>query len=89
MRTHTFGITFATSLGDYDAFSIIDLKLFSTFYISEKYGDSGSKAFFDEALEFIMLVLITPGLFLTTLIPNGSSSYYIDSLNPSKANFVL
>jgi hypothetical protein len=36
-----------------------------------------------------MLVLITPGSIITTLIPNGSSSYDIDSLKPSNANFVL
>ena len=82
-------ITLATSSGGDDAFSIIDLKWFSTFCISEKYGDFGSRAFFAEVLEFIMLVLIKPGSIITTLIPNGSSSYDIDSLKPSNANFVL
>ncbi len=84
-------ITFATSSGgdDDDAFSIIDLKWFFTFCISGKYGDFGSKAFCVEVLEFTMLVLIKPGSIITTLIQNGSSSYDIDSLRPSNANFVL
>jgi hypothetical protein len=84
-------ITFATSSGgdDDDAFSIIDLKWFFTFCISGKYGDFESNAFYAEVLEFIMLVLIKPGSIITTLIPNGSSSYDNDSLRPSNANFVL
>src|SRR4051795_9915259 len=41
-------MVFATSSGgeDDDALSIIDLKWFSTFFVSGKYGDFGSKAFF-------------------------------------------
>jgi hypothetical protein len=45
--------------------------------------------FFAKVLEFIMLVLMNPGSIITTLIPNGSSSYDIDSLRPSNASFVL
>src|SRR5215218_2782542 len=84
-------MVFAASSGgeDDDALSIIDLKWFSIFFVSGKYGDFGSKDFFAETLEFMMLVLIKPGSIMTTLIPNGASSYEIDSLKPSNANFVL
>jgi hypothetical protein len=36
-----------------------------------------------------IFVLITPGSIMITFVPNGSSSYAIDLLRPSTANFVL
>src|ERR671921_198337 len=51
--------------------------------------DELSNDFFDMTLFFLKFVLITPGSIITTLIPNGSNSYDIDSLRPSKANLLL
>ena len=45
--------------------------------------------FFAVMLEFMMFVLIVPGSINTIFIPNGLSSYAIDSLNASIANLVL
>ena len=57
----------------------------------EEYGemDELSNDFFDITLFFLKFVLITPGSIITTLMPNGSNSYDIDSLRPSKANLLL
>src|SRR5919106_1981943 len=57
----------------------------------EEYGeiDESSNDFFDITAFFLKFVLITPGSIITILIPNGSNSYDIDSLRPSKANLLL
>ena len=45
--------------------------------------------FMDFFTEDIKFVFITPGSIIMILIPKGDSSYLIDSLNPSSANFEL
>ena len=40
-------------------------------------------------VDVIKFVFVTPGSMIMVLIPNGESSYLIDSLNPSIANFEL
>ena len=59
------------------------------FCIIRDYGEFGSWDFFATVELLKIFVLVAPGSIMITFIPNGSSSYAIDSLRPSTANFVL
>src|SRR6476659_5292304 len=57
--------------------------------ISGAYGELGSFDFFAKTEELKKFVFIIPGSIKITFMPNGSTSYDIDSVRPSTANLVL
>ena len=80
--------TFATSTGKLPFCNMEFMRPWNCFMLL-KYGELESRLFAGNIIPVSKLVLIAPGYIMTTLIPNGSRSYAIDSLRPSTANFVL